>query len=247
VLNFLSFDSIRDPLNVKKILAFGIGFMVLLAASVGIFLNQTVRENSMDVPVFSPIQDDALARKYAPRLVRSELYGNPTEMLYRASKHDSGNTHITYHLIWDGEENTGKGWKPLMSRWIYTGGLGIQKIMFGKKDIEQVSLVINPKGDVTQLLFETAENYSDTDFGVKHKTVVMDGKFKHHLVFDVISWNHLFELTPENDVTATANLIVLEPAYFTEELWQNYTMVKREEKFLSRNRAHQDYEREFVQ
>jgi hypothetical protein len=75
----------------------------------------------------------------------------------------------------------------------------------------------------------------------------MDGKFKHHLVFDVISWNHLFALAPDNDITATANLISLEPAYFTEELWQNYTMVKKQEKILSRNRAHQDYEREFVQ
>lgn len=228
----------------KKI---ALAMSALLIVALTIALNRTTKVSDMDVPSFSPIKDDLLASKYAPRVVISEKYGNPVALHYRASKHDSGNTHITYHLIWDKEENNGSGWKPFLSRWIYTGGLSIQKIMFGKKDMEGVSLVVTPAGEVIQVIFETAENYSDSDFGVKHKPVVLDGKFKINLLFDVMSWNHLFRRVEQEETVSKDKILSLTPTYFTESLWQEYTMVKREEKLLSKNRAHQTYEREYVE
>ena len=156
--------------------------------------------------------------------------------------------HITYHYVWERELNLGSGWKPFLSRWLYTGGLGIQKITFGKGDIEQVSLIVNPRGEVIQLIFETAESYSDINFGVRHKTITLDGKFRDHQVFDVMSWNHLFRLKENDEVELKDKLLpLLIPSYFTEALWQNYKMVKREEKLLSKNRAHLLYEREYVE
>jgi len=221
--------------------------LLLLIGSLVIALNQTVRENSMDVPGFVPIKDDALASRYAPRLLLNDRYGNPQEMLYRASKDDAGNIHITYHPIWAKEENTGSGWKPFLSRWLYTGGLRLQRVMFGVKDIEGVSLVITPKGEVVRALYETADQYSDSDFGVKHKPVVIDGKVNSRLVFEVMSWNHLFRLVEQDEASLKGKLVALEPHYFTQALWLEYTMVKAEEKTLSKNRAHQVYEREFVE
>ena len=222
--------------------------LILMAGSLAVSLNRTVKETQMDIPGFTPVKDDQFAAKYAPRVLRNEKYGNPFALYYRASKNESGNIHVTYHYIWEREVNLGSGWRPFMSRWLYTGGLGIQKITFGKGDIEQVSLIVNPRGEVIQLLFETAESYSDSDFGVRHKTIKLDGKFRNHQVFDVISWNHLFRLMENDEFELKDKLLPLRtPSYFTEALWQGYTMVKREEKLLSKNRAHLPYEREYVE
>ena len=219
---------------------------LLVVAALVVILNSTTQENSMDVPAFTPVRDDAMAAKFAPQILQSAPYGNPEALLYRASKHDSGDIHITYHYVWEKEENTGPGWKPFLSRWLYTGGLGLQRVMFGKKDIERVSLVVAPSGDVTQLSFETAESYSDSDFGVKHRTVTQDGRFKGPLLFEVMSWNHLFRQIETGKNAGEGAAVKLVPSYFTETLWQDYTMVKAKETRLSRNRAHQLYEREFV-
>ena len=231
----------------KTTFKIGLASSVLAAVALLVLLNRTTQVNSMEVPEFTPFQDDLMAKKYAPQVLSSEQYSNPVALLYRASRHDTGSTHITYHFVWDKEENTGSGWKPFLNRWIYTGGLGLQRTMFGKGDIERVSLVINQSGGVTQVNFETAENYSDSDFGVRHKTVVLEGTFKIPFLFEVVSWNHLFKwVDKERSTTLKAAPVVLTPSYFTQALWQEFEMVKAKEKPLSKSRAHQLYEREFV-
>lgn len=222
---------------------------LLLAGAVVVVFNVPHSDNALTAPTpaLAPIKEGVFAQKYAPLVLHNERYGTPQSLLYRASRDGGGYTHITYHFVWEKEENTAQGWKPFLSRWIYTGGLGIQKTMFGKKDIEQVSLVVSPNGEVVQVMYETAFNYNDADFSVQHKTVVLDGKFKTPLVFDVISWNHLFTLVDGETTASQGAPVKLQPGYFTQALWQEYAMVKTRQTRLSRNRAHLAYEREFVQ
>lgn len=198
---------------------------------------------------FTPIKDDALAARYAPVLVPSAEFGEPTDLFYRASTDAAGNTHLTYHFLWEFERNDAGGCLPFLSRNIYTGGIGLQRTMFGPGDIELVSLQIDPAGRVFALYYETAENYDASDFGVKHKRVsrlAPNGDIPGPYLFEVISWNHLFaarEMESLSDAER-ANLVKLTPVYFREELWRRYEMYKAEESFFSRSRAHEAFERE---
>lgn len=202
-----------------------------------------------DLPDFTPIKDDALAAKYAPILVPSQEYGDPVGLFYRASKDAKGNTYLTYHFLWAYERNETGGCLPFLSRNIYTGGLGLQRTMFGPGDIELVSLQIDPTGRVFAVFYETAENYDPGDFGVKHKRIsriVTGGEIRAPYLFEVISWNHLFaarEMEGLSDAERV-NLVRLTPEYFREELWREYEMYKPEESFFSRSRAHEPFERE---
>lgn len=223
-----------------------IALPVLALAILIYILNRPVRFNSNDVPGFSPIKNDELARKFSPLLIPKNEYGLPKALYYRASKDDSDNIHLTYHFVWDNEENTGSGLKPFLSRWIYTGGLSIQKIMYGKKDLEIVAFTLNPNEEIIKVVYETAENYNDGDFSVKHKTIVLEGKFEPRLVFEVISWNHLFNKIDKSENELDGQVMLLNPEYFSEELWKEYEIVKEEETILKKNRAHQIYEREYV-
>ncbi|MCR9140850.1 MAG: hypothetical protein NXI24_01160 [bacterium] len=202
-----------------------------------------------DLAEFTPIKDDALAARYAPVLVPSPDYGDPVALYYRASKDTKGNTHLTYHFLWEFERNDTGGCLPFLSRNIYTGGLGLQRTMFGPGDIELVSLQIDPAGRVFALFYETAENYDPSSFGVKHKRVsrlVTSGEIKGPYLFEVISWNHLFEAREMESLSDAerANLVQLTPEYFSEKLWRQYEMYKAEESFFSRSRAHEPFERE---
>lgn len=221
-------------------------FLLILFAVGGLFyfLNSTTKINSMDVPGYIPRKFDEFAKMYAPKLISSS-YGEPIALYYRASEDDLKNIHITYHFVWEKEENASSGVKPFFSRNIYTGGLKIQKMMFGKGDIEIVSLVVNPPGKIISAEYETAENYSDADFSVKHKTIELKEELKNPLLFKVVSWNHLFELV--KDGAEESEGLKLTPTYFNEKLWQEYEMVKVNETRLKKSRAHKIYEREFVE
>ncbi len=211
------------------------------AAAVLVYITQrTTRENPLVVPNFQPIRDDVLAQKYRPYLLSSP-HGKPLALYYRASRSD-GKVYITYHFLWEKEENPAPGFKPWLSRQLYTGGLALQRRIFGKGDIEMVSLVIDPAGQVESVEYETAENHSPEDFSVRHKTV--QTRAQPPLVFSVISWNHLFSL--ESSPPDPSQWIDLDSEYFTRDLWEEYEMVKPKETLLKRSRAHQPYERQPV-
>ena len=195
---------------------------------------------------FYPVKDDSLAAKYAPLIEADSGYGAPHTLYYRASADNEGNTHITYHYVWEKEENSSSGIGPFFSRNIYTGGLKLQKVLFGKGDVELVSLVIGPSGKIKRIEYETAENYDPKKFSVTHLHVVRDEYHKEPVLFRVISWNHLFDYVKDN-AAGSDNVIKLTPQYFREELWQEYEMVKEKETFFSRSRAHKEYEKEFAE
>jgi hypothetical protein len=211
----------------KKLLA-----VFSIAAVSAFFLARTTRENSLSAPGFTPIRDDAAAERYAPSILSGSKYGDPVALYYRAAM-NGDRLHITYHYVWENEENPHPGFLPFLNRIIYTGGLRLQKIMFGPADIEKVSVVIGA-GQIESVLFETAGDYNPSAFGVAHKPVSLT---RAPAAFRVMSWNHLFEAAEAGPV------VPLKPEYFSEEKWQAYEMVKLKESFLSRSRAHEPYER----
>lgn len=196
------------------------------------FFARTRVENSLSAPGFTPIRDDALAQRYAPSIAAGSEYGDPAALYYRAAV-NGDKTFITYHYVWEKEENTHSGFLPFLNRTIYTGGLRLQRIMFGPADIEKVSIVLNA-GKVESASFETAENYNPAAFGVAHKPVSL---LEMPPAFRVMSWNHLFE------PASAGPAVPLKAEYFTEDKWQHYEMVKLKERFFSRSRAHEPYER----
>lgn len=208
--------------------------MLLILGGMAWFLMRTTRTNSLETPEFEPIRDDALAGKYAPAIVSPEEFGQPDALYYRAAR-SNGKLYITYHFVWAGESNPAAGFLPWLNRNVYTGGLRLQKTMFGKGDVEMISLAIDSAGNLDEVIYETAENHDPSDFGVKHSTVRTVAK--PPLVFRVVSWNHLFVL--EESGTGRR----LQPEYFSASLWDEYEMVKEKETILKRSRAHQPYER----
>ncbi len=213
------------------------------------YLSQrTVRENAADAPGYAPLRDDALAAAHAPRLLapRGPEFGpapaDPEALYYRASRDDQGRLHLAYFFAWPYERNESPGLAPWLNRMLYTGGLSLQRVLFGPGDVEVVSLVIRPDGRVESVEYEIAENYDPARFGVKHKAVTETENLAGELYFRVASWNHLFVRvrTPAPDDRALA----LKPQYFTEELWERYRMFKARETALSRNRAHPLFARE---
>ncbi|MCB1314802.1 MAG: hypothetical protein KDK27_02555 [Leptospiraceae bacterium] len=232
----------------KKIIVWSVG-LVLAIVGIGLYLNQTVSVTETVIDGYEPIRDDALARRYAPELLIGPEYTPPEALYYRASRDTSNHIHIAYHYVWPYERNDADGWLPWLNRMVYTGGLGIQGTMFGKGDVEVIALEIDADGELRVVQYETADNYHPSDFSVQHKTVRMQaGEFEEPLIFEVISWNHLFDYRYAGDLDPeTENqFIKLKPEYFTPELWAEYSMVKAEETRISRNRAHLEFEREYV-
>lgn len=208
---------------------------LLILAGFTWFLMRTTRTNSLDAPGFEPLRNDALAAKHAPMISSPAEFGQPEALYYRAAT-SNGKLYITYHFVWPGESNPAPGFLPWLNRNLYTGGLRMQKTMFGKGDVEMISLVLDSNGNVDEVIYETAENHDPSDFGVKHSTVRTVAE--PPLVFRVVSWNHLFLLEKGAPVEGQ-----LRPEYFSASLWDEYEMVKENESILKRSRAHQPYER----
>lgn len=180
------------------------------------------------------MRDDSMAVRYAPAVVSPEEFGQPDALYYRAAR-SNGKVYITYHFVWAGESNPAPGFLPWLNRTLYTGGLRLQKTIFGKGDVEMVSLVIDSSGNIDEVIYETAENHDPSDFSVKHSTVRTVAK--PPLLFRVVSWNHLFLLE------AGLSGKVMRPEYFSQTLWDEYEMVKERESLLKKSRAHLPYER----
>jgi hypothetical protein len=193
---------------------------------------------------YEPIRDDMLASQYLPIFDCPPEFGPILAVYYRAAKDESGLLHIAYHPVWARERNDTKAWGPFLSRWLYTGGLSLQRAMFGIGDIESIGMTINPEnGEITKIEYETAANYSPSDFSVKHLTVDKKGPFESPLCFKVMSWNHLFSLeeAPRSSSGKRNNAAPL--SYFTSELWAKYSMWKNPETLLRKDRAHFVWER----
>lgn len=144
---------------------------------------------------YTPIRDDALAARYQPLFDCPAQFGPILAVYYRAAKDESGIIHIAYHPLWAKEENNAPGLGAFLSRYLYTGGLSLQRLMFGPGDIEAIGLAIDPKASsIVQIDYETAAHYDPSSFSVTHKAISQKGNFAPPLRFAVVSWNHLFAL-----------------------------------------------------
>lgn len=222
--------------------------IVLLIVAAGIFLNVTTKTNSPKAEGFKPLRDDALAQRFAPRFISGIENGLPAECYYRASVDEKGNIYIAYHPVWTYERNENSGFMPLLSRVLYTGGLKLQKVMFGKGDVEVVGITLNRQKKIVELRYETADRYEPTDFSVTHKDIVLTEGMEPPLCFRVISWNHLFDFVPAKKIAGESGASIQPKAeYFAAALWRDYEMVKIKETNIKKSRAHFIWEREGVE
>ncbi|HEY9053309.1 MAG TPA: hypothetical protein VIO60_00680 [Rectinemataceae bacterium] len=132
-----------------------------------------------------------------------------------------------------------------LSRILYTGGLSLQRIMFGVKDIESVEIVLDSERERgVKVAYETAQDYDPRAFGVKHVLRRVSGPFDLPIRFDVVSWNHLFELAADRGGASGGPVPErLAPEYFTPDLWNYFGMQKNPETALKKDRAHFEWER----
>ncbi len=217
----------------------------LLAFFLSLKLIKPTKINDSYSGNIKPIKDQALAEKFIPQIIDENNSGLPYQVLYRAGKDNADNIYLAYHFIWKNEHNDNSGLLPLLNRLIYTGGLSLQKVMFGKNDIEVIMLKINSKDEICSLIYETAESYNPQDFSVKHKTIEICATIEPPVCLKVISWNHLFTYLPDYSNNTQSTKIPL--LYFSQFLWNDFTMLKKTETMLKKSRAHFAWERNFVE
>lgn len=227
-------------------------FSILLIIFILFIIFYPLKINKDSINGYEPIRNDVLANKFKPIIVSNNEFSKPYKILYRASTDEEYNTYIAYHIFWEKEVNLTNGFMPFLSRNIYTGGLKIQRFMYGKEDVEVVEVKLNPKKEVIRIQYETAEKYNPKSFGVEHKNVILEGvdleAYKiGDLAFRVISWNHLFELKKIEDLDIDEKEVAnLEVNYFKNEDWKEYEISKKINTLLKKDRAHYEYEREFI-
>lgn len=193
---------------------------------------------------YTPIRDDALAARYKPVFDCPPEFGPILAVYYRAARDESRILHIAYHPVWARERNDTKAWGAFLSRCLYTGGLSLQRAMFGKGDIESIGLAIDPaSGEVIEIDYETAADYTPSSFSVKHLNVVKKEPLTPPLRFRVVSWNHLFSLEENLPASLERQDVKIPLSYFTSELWAAYAMWKNPETLLRKDRAHFVWER----
>ena len=162
---------------------------------------------------YSPLRDDDLAARYRPVFDCPAEFGPILAVYYRAARDDSGLIHIAYHPLWAEERNDTKSFWPFLSRILYTGGLSLQRLMYGPGDIETIGLAIDPaSGKIVDVEYETAADYDPSRFSVKHQEVSLKGSFDPPLHFRVISWNHLFALEEGRATEPGNGALSVEPA-----------------------------------
>lgn len=190
---------------------------------------------------YRPVRDDGLAARYAPDIFCSPEFGSLLALYYRAAVDErTALVHIAYHPLWRYERNDAQGPMPFLSRTLYTGGLSLQRLMFGKGDVESLALTVDPlSGAVVALEYETARDYDPAAFSVTHEPLREEGVFSAPLSFEVISWNHLFRRVNASGSAAA----VLPVQYFTDKAWREYRMVKNPRTRIQKDRAHFVWER----
>ncbi len=189
------------------------------------------------------VKDQKLAEKYCPIIVQAKNIKPEPEAIYYRMAEEDGTLLIAYHIAWAYEKDDQKGPIHAWTRATYTGGLHLQKIIYGPGDIEAIEFKIDKKtGKILRIRFETAR-FSEKG-KVIHIPVVLCGKecpSKPPIYLEVISWNHLFKIiTPEQ--AKGKKIYQLKPKYFDEKLWQYYRITKKHQGPLSRDRAHFQWE-----
>lgn len=228
---------------------FLVGFLALVVFALALsFFPAAKREGPPSG--YLAFRDDALAARYCPVFDCPKEYGPLLAVYYRAARSaGDGLVHIAYHPVWTRELNAAPGLKPFLNRWLYTGGLSLQRAMYGKGDIEAVGIVVDPaSGSILEIRYETARDYSPSDFSVSHRLVVETDPGPGRLRLAVMSWNHLFRLegaASEEEARRQASGAAL--SYFSERLWRAYSMRKNPETLLRKNRAHFPWERSAVE
>lgn len=202
---------------------------------------------------FTPIRDDTLAARFAPVFIEGDAVNPVRSLYYRAARSDDGSILIAYHPVWAYEKNeTGTGAGPILSRWVYTGGLSLQRLMFGKGDVETIAVRLDSNLAPVTVWYEYPASYSVNDFSVRHAT--REAAYPaggERLAFAVVSWNHLFDLAETADSGTANSAAAAEPAvvsnlvpeYFSDALWTEYAMVKTRQTRIRKNRAHYPWER----
>ncbi len=210
-----------------------------------LFATQFVFAES-DAGKFKVFNDEELAGKYAIILVQDDsIMAKPERLLYRMARSDDGGIiKIAYHVVWPFEQDNRKGFWSWWTRITYTGGLKMQKIMYGPGDVEAIEMTINAEtGKIDRVFYETADY--DRKGNVIHVEVEKEGDEippDPRLVLRVVSWNHMFDLVTGSDIKECEPRYELDPEYFTEELWDYYSMTKEKETPLKKNRAHFKWE-----
>lgn len=225
----------------KKIAAFVLGGFVVFLVGVAIFVYVAPTGQAKLQPAeFSPLRDDELARKFLPVFDCPPEFGAIIAVYYRAAIDASGLVHIAYHPVWSHERNDAPGFAPFLSRSLYTGGLSLQRLMFGKGDVESVALTIDlSRGSVLAIEYERAKEYDPSAFSVTHESVEERGDFEIPIVFEVMSWNHLFRrLQTAKEINSSISV-----EYFTSALWEEYGMQKNPPTRIQKDRAHFAWER----
>lgn len=182
---------------------------------------------------WTPLRDDGLARAHLPGLRSRADYGSPVATFYRAARAADGSVYIGYHFVWDGEANPAPGLGPALSRAIYTGGLSLQRLMFGKGDVELIVVELGPDGAARAYAFEEALDYDPASFSVTHAPARHTLAPGERAVLEVMSWNHLFRALPEGSAVDAATPL----SYFEADDWKAYGMHKARPTFLRRDRA----------
>jgi hypothetical protein len=219
-------------------------YTLLIISGGWVFLNRPTKINSNDTGEFTPVIDSSLSKKYAPVFISNKDNGLPYKLYYRAATDKNGNTYIAYHPVWNNELNKSSGFMPFLNRTLYTGGLKLQKLMFGKEDIESVMYKIDSTGKIVEIDYETAAGYDPKGFSVSHKNVKVTEPLDTPGYFKVISWNHLFEYQKSfEDKNDGYQAVTLAPEYFTQKDWEAYEIFKEKETILKKNRAHFIFER----
>lgn len=182
---------------------------------------------------WEPLRDDALARAHLPGLRSPAAYGSPIAVKYRAARRPDGSVFIGYHFIWEREENPASGLGPALSRALYTGGLSLQRYMFGKGDVELVVVELEADGRARAFSYEEAAGYDPSSFAVTHAPARRELAPGERALLEIMSWNHLFRALPTGSPVDTDPPL----SYFEEESWRAYGMHKARPSFLRRDRA----------
>lgn len=256
----------------KKALAWSLSIAAMLLILFLFTFYWPTGKREMPPEGYTAFQDDVLALRYCPVFESSPSYGPIMAIYYRAARDGAGNLHIAYHPVWKEESNRSAGWGPFLSRTIYTGGLSLQRIMFGKGDVESIGVTIDAEGDISGLEYETTKDYDPRSFSVTHLPVKVAAPIGLPLHFRIASWNHLFvrlgnesaetdipsiegtEVGRDQDdreIFAAEGADVLDArsvpfGYFSAELWSDYAMWKNPETILRKNRSHFVWERGVV-
>jgi hypothetical protein len=195
---------------------------------------------------FDLFRDEELARKYSIIIVQHDsIPAKPEKLLFRmAGSEDEKTIKIAYHVVWPFEKDIRKGFWPWWTRVTYTGGLKLQKMIYGPGDVEAIELTLDAEtGKVIGVKYETAD--WDKKGRVIHVPVVKSGgeiPSDEHLAFRIVSWNHMFELIAESEIKKDEPRYKFYPEYFSEELWSYYRMTKKKQTPLKRDRAHFEWE-----